>query len=157
MLFRSLIHQPNYSMLSRWVERGLLDTLERLGVGCIAFAPLAQGMLTSRYLKGVPKGSRASKGTSLPVDFLTDVTMQNIASLNDLAKERGQSLAQMTLAWVLRDPRVTSALIGASSVKQLDENLDALNNLTFTNGELRAIDAHAVDSGIDLWRDVATR
>ena len=127
-------------MLSRWVERGLLDTLERLGVGCIAFAPLAQGMLTSRYLKGVPKGSRASKGTSLPVDFLTDVTMQNIVRLNDLAKERGQSLAQMALAWVLRDPRVTSALIGASSVKQLDENLDALNNLTFTNGELRAID-----------------
>jgi L-glyceraldehyde 3-phosphate reductase len=147
-----LIHQPSYSMLNRWIEtEGLLDTLEQVGAGCIAFSPLAQGMLTSKYLDGVPEGSRASQGTSLSTQLLTDEVLGHIRALNEIAKQRGQSLAQMALAWALRDPRVTSVLAGASSVGQLEQNVAALDNLTFTDAELRAIDEHAVDSGIDLW------
>lgn len=152
-----LIHQPSYSLLNRWIEEQLLDTLESFGVGCIAFSPLAQGMLTSRYLDGVPSNSRAARGDSLPVEMLSEATMANIRALNSLASERGQSLAQMALAWALRDPRVSSVLLGASSVAQLDENLDALSNLAFSGEELEAIDRYAVESGIDLWRDVASR
>jgi L-glyceraldehyde 3-phosphate reductase len=146
-----LIHQPSYSMLNRWVEDGLLDVLEDEGVGCIAFSPLAQGMLTDRYLKGIPADSRAAQGKSLSPDLLTDQAMAHIRGLNDIAEQRGQSLAQMALAWVLRDPRVTSVLIGASSVPQLEANVAALDNLTFLDGELAAIDGDAVESGINLW------
>jgi L-glyceraldehyde 3-phosphate reductase len=147
-----LIHQPSYSMLNRWIEtEGLLDTLEQVGAGCIAFSPLAQGMLTGKYLKGIPEGSRASQDKSLSTDLLTEEALENIRALNEIAQQRGQSLAQMALAWVLRDQRVTSALIGASSVEQLEQNLGALDNLAFTDEELAAIDQHAVDSGIDLW------
>src|SRR3954469_10693228 len=147
-----LIHQPSYSMLNRWIEtEGLLDTLEQVGAGCIAFSPLAQGMLTGKYLDGVPEGSRASQGKSLSADLLTDEALHHIRALNDIAKRRGQSLAQMALAWALRDPRVTTVLIGASSVAQLEQNIGALGNLEFGDDELRAIDEHAVDSGIDLW------
>ena len=147
-----LIHQPSYSMLNRWIEtEGLLDTLADVGAGCIAFSPLAQGMLTDRYLDGVPAGSRASQGKSLSTDLLTDETLAHVRALNGLAQERGQSLAQLALAWALRDPRVTSVLIGASSVRQLDDSLGALERLDFTDDELTAIDAHAVDAGIDLW------
>jgi L-glyceraldehyde 3-phosphate reductase len=147
-----LIHQPSYSMLNRWIEtEGLLDTLERVGTGCIAFSPLAQGMLTGKYLDGVPEGSRASQGKSLSTEFLTDEALGRIRTLNEIATQRGQSLAQMALAWALRDPRVTSVLIGASSVSQLEQNVGALDNLAFNDDELWAIDEHAVDSGIDLW------
>ena len=147
-----LIHQPSYSLLNRWIEtEGLLDTLESVGAGCIAFSPLAQGMLTGKYLDGIPEGSRASQGKSLSTDLLTDEALGHIRTLNDIAKTRGQSLAQMALAWALRDARVTTVLIGASSVAQLDQNLGALNNLEFNDDELWAIDEHAVDSGIDLW------
>ena len=146
-----LIHQPSYSMLNRWVEDGLLDTLGELGVGCIAFSPLAQGMLTDRYLHGIPEGSRASKDGSLSPDLLTDTALDHIRALNDIALGRGQSLAQMALAWVLRDQRVTSVLIGASSVAQLDANIDTVDRLDFTADELAAIGGHAVDSGINLW------
>jgi L-glyceraldehyde 3-phosphate reductase len=152
-----LIHQPSYSMLNRWIEtEGLLDVLEDVGAGCIAFSPLAQGMLTGKYLDGIPEGSRATRGTSLSTDFLTDEALGHIRALNAIAQQRGQSLAQMALAWVLRDRRVTSALIGASSVAQLDQNLGALDNLAFTDEELAAIDEHAVDSGIDLWAAART-
>ena len=148
-----LIHQPSYSMLNRWIEtEGLLDTLEEVGVGCIAFSPLAQGMLTGKYLDGVPEGSRASQGRSLSTDLLTDEALGHIRALNDIAQQRGQSLAQLALAWALRDPRVTTVLIGASSVGQLEQNLGALDNLAFADDELAAIDQHAVDTGIDLWR-----
>ena len=126
------------------------------GIGCIAFSPLAQGLLTDRYLNGVPEGSRATKGDSLEMSMLSDQNLSHVRVLNGIAEARGQKLAQMALAWVLRDPRVTSALIGASSVQQLDENLDALNNLDFSADELARIDHDAVDSGIDLWRKVAT-
>ena len=147
-----LIHQPSYSMLNRWVEtEGLLDTLEDVGAGCIAFSPLAQGMLTSKYLDGVPEGSRASQGKSLSTDLLTEEALEHVRALNGIAEERGQGLAQMALAWALRDPRVTSVLIGASSVGQLEQNVGALQRLDFTEDELAAIDQHAVDSGIDLW------
>ena len=147
-----LIHQPSYSMLNRWVEtEGLLDTLEDVGAGCIAFSPLAQGMLTSKYLDGVPEGSRASQGKSLSTDLLTEEALEHVRALNGIAEERGQGLAQMALAWVLRDPRVTSVLIGASSVGQLEQNVGALQRLDFTGDELAAIDQHAVDAGIDLW------
>ena len=146
-----LIHQPSYSLLNRWIEGGLLDVLEAEGVGCIPFSPLAQGMLTSRYLNGIPEGSRASRPGSLSPDLLTDTALEHIRKLNELAQARGQSLAQMAIAWTLRDQRVTSALIGASSVKQLDENLDALDAPPFTEVELAAIDAHAVEAGINLW------
>jgi len=147
-----LIHQPSYSMLNRWIEtEGLLDTLEQVGAGCIAFSPLAQGMLTTKYLDGVPEGSRAAQGKSLSSELLTDEALGRIRTLNDIAKGRGQSLAQMALAWALRDPRMTTVLIGASSVGQLEQNVAALDNLTFSDDELWAIDEHAVDSGIDLW------
>jgi L-glyceraldehyde 3-phosphate reductase len=147
-----LIHQPSYSMLNRWIEtEGLLDTLEDVGAGCIAFSPLAQGMLTSKYLDGVPEGSRASQGKSLSTDLLTEEALGHVRALNGIAEERGQSLAQMALAWALRDPRVTSVLVGASSVGQLEQNVGALERLDFTDDELAAIDQHAVDSSIDLW------
>jgi L-glyceraldehyde 3-phosphate reductase len=147
-----LIHQPSYSMLNRWVENGLLDILEREGIGCIAFSPLAQGMLTDKYLAGVPEGSRAATpGTALKREMLTGERLEHIRALNAIAKRRGQTLAQMALAWVLKDPRITSVLIGASSPEQIRENVDALGNRGFTKEELDEIDAHAVDSGINLW------
>ena len=146
-----LIHQPSYSMLNRWIEGGLLNTLEREGVGCIAFSPLAQGMLTDKYLDGIPEGSRASRGTSLSTSLLTEENLQHVRRLNEIAKGRGQTLAQLAIAWALRDGRVTSALIGASSVAQLEENLAALNRLDFTEDELAAIDRDAVEAGINIW------
>jgi L-glyceraldehyde 3-phosphate reductase len=152
-----LIHQPSYSMLNRWIEtEGLLDTLEQVGAGCIAFSPLAQGMLTGKYLDGVPQGSRASQGKSLSTDMLSEQTLTHVRALNEIAQRRGQSLSQMALAWTLRDPRVTSVLIGASSVAQLDQNLGALDDLAFSEDELAAIDRHAVDAGIDLWEGPRT-
>jgi len=151
-----LIHQPSYSLLNRWIEGGLLDTLEAEGAGCIAFSPLAQGMLTTKYLDGVPSDSRMAANSSLSRDFLTDQNLSHIRALNDIAKRRGQSLAQMALAWCLRDERVTSLVIGASSVGQLDENLAALQNLEFSADELAEIDGHAVEGGVDLWRGSAT-
>lgn len=151
-----LIHQPSYSMLNRWVEDGLLDTLGELGVGCIAFSPMAQGLLTSKYLNGVPDGTRASKDTSFSTRLLSDDNIARVRALNDIAQARGQSLAQMAIAWVLRDERVTSALIGARHVKQLDDSLDALDNISFSQDELARIDHHATDGGIDLWRGVST-
>jgi L-glyceraldehyde 3-phosphate reductase len=146
-----LIHQPSYSMLNRWIEDGLLDVLGELGVGCIVFSPLAQGMLTDRYLDGVPNDSRAAEGTSLSPDLLSDEALARIRALNEIAGQRGQSLAQTALAWSLRDPRITSALIGASSVGQLDANVAALERLDFSPDELTEIDRHAVDSGINIW------
>jgi L-glyceraldehyde 3-phosphate reductase len=146
-----LIHQPSYSMLNRWIERGLLDVLEREGIGCIAFSPLAQGMLTSRYLDGVPPGSRASSDGSLSRDLLSEQNMAHVRALNEIAKGRGQTLAQMALAWALRDERVTSVLIGASSVAQLEENLGALRGPGFSAEEEEAIDRQAVDAGINIW------
>jgi len=146
-----LIHQPSYSMLNRWIEEALLDTVGELGVGCIAFSPLAQGLLTSKYLNGVPAGSRASLDKSLSTDQFTEQTIAHVRALNDMALGRGQTLAQMALAWALRDRRMTSLVIGASSVNQLDDSLGALENLEFTAEELSAIDKHAVDAGIDLW------
>jgi L-glyceraldehyde 3-phosphate reductase len=151
-----LIHQPSYSMLNRWIEAELLDTLELQGIGCIGFSPLAQGMLTDKYLEGVPAGSRASRGTSFAPEWLTEDTVAKLRHLNDLAAARGQSLAQMALAWTLRDQRMTSTLIGASSVSQLEHNLAALEQLEFDAEELRAIDAHATDAGIDLWAESST-
>ncbi|WP_055482605.1 L-glyceraldehyde 3-phosphate reductase [Sphaerimonospora mesophila] len=151
-----LIHQPSYSMLNRWIERGLLDVLDEEGVGCIAFSPLAQGMLTDRYLGGVPADSRAAQGKSLDPALLTEETMRHVRKLNEIAKARGQSLAQMALAWALRDRRVTSVLIGASSVRQLDDNLDAVKRLDFSAEELAAIDKDAVECGIDLWAGSST-
>ena len=146
-----LIHQPSYSMLNRWIEDGLLDTLGNLGVGCIAFSPLAQGMLTDRYLDGIPEDSRAARGGSLSKNLLTDEALSHIRSLNEIAKGRGQSLAQMALSWALRDDRVTSVLVGASSVRQLEDNLAAVEHLAFDADELSVIEKHAVDSGINLW------
>ncbi|MBO2460750.1 L-glyceraldehyde 3-phosphate reductase [Actinomadura violacea] len=146
-----LIHQPSYSMLNRWIEGGLLGTLEEEGAGCIAFSPLAQGMLTGKYLGGIPEGSRASKNTSFSSDLLTEENVRHVRTLNEIARRRGQSLAQMALAWSLRDARVTSALIGASSVAQLEENLAALDRLDFTPDELEAIDRDAVEAGINIW------
>jgi L-glyceraldehyde 3-phosphate reductase len=147
-----LIHQPSYSMLNRWVEEDLLDVLGANGVGCIAFSPLAQGMLTDKYLKGIPADSRAAQGKSLDPSLLSETAMQHIRSLNRLAKARGQSLAQMALAWVLRDNRVTSVLIGASSVAQLENSLACTENLEFSPAELTKIDRYAVDAGINLWQ-----
>jgi L-glyceraldehyde 3-phosphate reductase len=152
-----LIHQASYSLFNRWIEERLLDVLDDEGVGCIAFSPLAQGLLTDRYLDGVPEGSRASKGTSLASSMLNEKNLGHVRALNDIAKERGQKLSQLALAWALRDPRVTSVLIGASSVAQLDENLDALNSPSLSVEELARIDEHAVESGIDLWRGPATQ
>jgi L-glyceraldehyde 3-phosphate reductase len=146
-----LIHQPSYSMLNRWIEEELLDTLEEEGVGCIGFSPLAQGMLSDKYLDGIPEGSRASRSGSLSPDLISDETLAKVRALNDLARRRGQSLAQMALAWTLRDARVTSALIGASSVAQLEENVAALERLDFSSEELAEIDRYATESGINIW------
>jgi len=152
-----LIHQPSYSMLNRWVEtEGLLDTLAEVGAGCIAFSPLAQGMLTDKYLGGVPEGSRASQGKSLDPQMINERSLTHVRALDDLARSRGQSLAQLALAWALRDQRVTSVLIGASSVQQLEQNVVALDRLEFTDDELAAIDQHAVDAGIDIWQSFRT-
>ena len=146
-----MIHQPSYSMLNRWIEPDLLDALGELGIGCIVFSPLAQGMLTDKYLDGIPEGSRASRESSLSPDLLTPEALEKIRALNEIAAKRGQSLAQMAVAWVLRDERITSALVGASSVEQLEANVAALENLDFTPDELAEIDKHATDSGINLW------
>jgi len=146
-----LIHQPSYSMLNRWIEPDLLDALGDLGIGCIAFSPLAQGMLTSKYLAGIPEGSRASWPSSLSPHLITDEALENIRALNDLAAGRGQTLAQMAIAWVLRDERVTSALIGASSVEQLEDNIAAVDRLGFTDAELAEIDRYAIDGAINIW------
>jgi len=151
-----LIHQPSYSMLNRWIEDRLLDVLGGEGIGCIAFSVLAQGLLTDRYLNGIPPGSRASQDGSLTHDMLNDDNLARIRALNDIARGRNQSLAQMAIAWALRDPRVTSVLIGASSVAQLEQNASALDHLEFTSHELVAMDSYAVDGGIDLWRTPAT-
>jgi L-glyceraldehyde 3-phosphate reductase len=148
-----LIHQPSYSMVNRWVEQGLLDTLNELGVGCIAFSPLGQGLLTNKYLNGVPGDARAARDGSFSKDFLTPETLQHVRALNALAQERGQTLAQMAIAWVLRDKRVTSALIGARSVEQLEDSLSALRNPDFSEDELARIDTLATDAGIDIWKD----
>ncbi|MDQ2837825.1 MAG: L-glyceraldehyde 3-phosphate reductase [Actinomycetota bacterium] len=150
------IHQPSYSMLNRWVEGGLLDTAAEVGAGVIAFSPLAQGMLTDRYLDGVPADSRMAEDSSLSRELLTEQNLSHIRALNELAGRRGQSLAQLALAWVARDQRVSSVLIGASSVRQLEQNLAALDNQSFTEAELAEIDQHAVEGGIDLWREAAT-
>jgi len=146
-----LVHQPSYSMLNRWIEPDLLDVLGDLGIGCIAFSPLAQGMLTDRYLHGIPEGSRASENSSLSPDLLGDEAMEKVRALNDVAAARGQSLAQMAIAWVLRDARVTSALVGASSVEQLEANLGAVERLGFSDDELAEIDRHATDAGVNIW------
>jgi L-glyceraldehyde 3-phosphate reductase len=146
-----LIHQPSYSMLNRWIEPELLDVLGELGMGCIVFSPLAQGMLTTKYLDGIPPGSRASRESSLSPRLLTEQTLAKIRALNDVAAGRGQSLAQMALAWTLRDPRVTSTLIGASSVEQLEENVRVLERLDFDDAELTEIDRYATESDINLW------
>jgi L-glyceraldehyde 3-phosphate reductase len=149
---RLLIHQPSYSMLNRWIEPELLDVLGEEGVGCITFSPLAQGMLTDKYLDGIPAGSRATREVgSLSPDLLTDEALDRIRALNEIAAGRGQTLAQMALAWTLRDDRVTSTLIGASSVEQLEENVAALDRLDFTEDELAEIDRHATDTGINIW------
>jgi len=148
-----LIHQPSYSMLNRWIEGGLLDVLGREGVGAIAFSPLAQGMLTDRYLDGIPADSRAAQGKSLATDLLTEENLAHVRTLNEIARDRGQSLAQLALAWALRDERVTSVLVGASSVAQLEDNVAAVDNLGFTDDELSAIDKHAVNAGINLWAE----
>jgi L-glyceraldehyde 3-phosphate reductase len=150
-----LIHQPSYSLLNRWVEKGLLDELERQGMGCIVFSALAQGLLTDRYLDGVPADSRAARQDStIPGDHLDEATLGHVRRLDEIARDRGQKLAQLALQWVLRDRRVTSAVIGASSVEQLDTNLDALDGPPLEDAELAAIDQDAVDAGIDLWAGV---
>jgi L-glyceraldehyde 3-phosphate reductase len=149
-----LIHQPSYSMLNRWIEGGLLDELEQQGMGCIVFTPLAQGLLTDRYLDGIPADSRAAQGKSLLPEHLDESILNHVRALNEIAQERGQALAQMALAWCLRDPRVTSTVIGASSVRQLETNVAALGNLEFSAEELAAIDRDAVEAGINLWAGV---
>jgi L-glyceraldehyde 3-phosphate reductase len=148
-----LIHQPSYSLLNRWIEPDLLDVLGRDGVGCIVFSPLGQGLLTGRYLDGIPQGSRVAEGRWMDESFLTDERLDRIRGLNEIAQRRGQTLAQMAVAWVLRDPRVTSALVGASSVEQLDDTLGALDRLEFSDDELAEIDRYAVDSGINMWEE----
>jgi L-glyceraldehyde 3-phosphate reductase len=150
------IHQPSYSLLNRWIEGGLLDTCAKVGAGVIAFSPLAQGMLTDKYLDGVPAESRMAANSSLPAELLTEENLQRIRALNKIAGRRGQSLAQLALAWAARDERISSVLIGASSVRQLEQNIAALDNPSFTADELAEIDQHAVEGGIDLWREVAT-
>jgi L-glyceraldehyde 3-phosphate reductase len=146
-----LIHQPSYSLLNRWIEEDLLDVIGREGVGAIVFSPLAQGMLTDKYLEGIPEGSRASLDRSLSPDMISDQNLAHVRALNELARDRGQSLAQMAIAWTLRDPRVTSSLIGARSVEQLEDSLGSLQRLDFSDDELAEIDRHAVDSGINVW------
>jgi L-glyceraldehyde 3-phosphate reductase len=147
-----LIHQPSYSLLNRWIEEDLLDVLGQEGVGCIVFSPLAQGLLTDKYLTGIPAESRAAEGRFLTADMLDQRTLGHVRALDAIARERGQTLAQMAIAWTLRDPRVTSSLIGARTVAQLDDSLGALDRLEFTDDELADIDRHAVEAGIDLWR-----
>ena len=151
-----LIHQPSYSMFNRWIESGLLDVLEAEGVGCIPFTALAQGLLTDRYLGGIPADSRAAQGKSLDPSILNEDTLGRIRGLQEIAAGRGQTLAQLALSWVLRDRRVTTTLIGASSVKQVEDNVAAVSNLEFSDDELKAIDEFAVDSGVDLWAQVRT-
>jgi L-glyceraldehyde 3-phosphate reductase len=146
-----LIHQPSYSLVNRWIEEDLLGVLDEQGVGCIVFSPLAQGLLTDRYLDGIPEGSRASKAVFFDSGWLSDDNLGHVRALDEIAKSRGQSLAQMAVAWVLRDQRVTSALVGASSVRQLDDTLAALGKRDFSDDELAAIDEHAVDLGINIW------
>jgi L-glyceraldehyde 3-phosphate reductase len=147
-----LIHQPSYSLVNRWIEESLLDTLGELGVGCIAFSPLAQGLLTDKYLNGIPSDARAARSGSFSPDFLTEQNLAHVRALDALAKERGQSLAQMAISWVLRDPRVTSALIGARNLRQLEDSLAAARNLEFSADELARIDQYATDAGIDIWK-----
>lgn len=147
-----LIHQPSYSMLNRWIEKELLATLDELGTGCIAFSPLAQGLLTNKYLKGMPETARASTAGSFPKEFLSEENLNRVRALNDIAKGRGQTLAQMAISWTLRDKRVTSALIGARNVEQLDDSLDAVKKLQFTDAELHEIDRYAQEGAIDLWK-----
>jgi L-glyceraldehyde 3-phosphate reductase len=151
-----LIHQPSYSMFNRWIEHGLLDVLGDQGVGCIAFSPLAQGLLTDKYLSGVPAGSRAAGNGSLFPEMLSDDNLARARALSAIAERRGQRLAQLAIAWTLRDSRISSALIGASSVAQLEQNLGALDNLDFSAEELAEIDQFAVEGGIDLWRTPST-
>jgi L-glyceraldehyde 3-phosphate reductase len=150
------IHQPSYSLLNRWVEGGLLDTTAEVGAGVIAFSPLAQGMLTDRYLDGIPADSRMAENSSLPRELLSEQNLNHIRALHDIAQRRGQSLAQLALAWVARDERVSSVLIGASSVAQLEQNVAMLDNLEFSAEELAEIDQHAVEGGIDLWREASS-
>jgi L-glyceraldehyde 3-phosphate reductase len=146
-----VIHQPSYSMLNRWVEEGLLDVLEELGIGCIVFSPLAQGLLTNRYLDGVPPDSRAVDGDSFDMGMLRDENLSRVRALDEVARGRGQTLAQMAISWVLREPRVTSALIGASRWSQIEDALGALDNLEFSSDELAQIDRHAVEGDINIW------
>jgi L-glyceraldehyde 3-phosphate reductase len=146
-----LIHQPSYSMLNRWVEQGLLEVLEQEGIGCIAFSPLAQGLLTTKYLNGIPDSSRASRDGSFRKAMLSERTLDKVRALNEIAAQRGQTLAQMALAWVLRKPAITSALIGASSWPQIKECLGALHNLKFSTAELQRIDQHAIDADLNIW------
>jgi len=146
-----VLHQPSYSMLNRWVENGLLDVLEQEGVGCIAFSPLAQGLLTAKYLQGVPASSRASQDGSFHKSMLSERNLSHVSSLDQIAQQRGQSLAQMALAWVLRKPAITSALVGASRWSQIEECLGALKNLQFSPDELQKIDQYAVDSSLNIW------
>jgi L-glyceraldehyde 3-phosphate reductase len=151
-----LIHQPSYSLLNRWIEDGLLDVLEREGIGCIVFSPLGQGLLTGKYLDGVPEHSRVRRSNSFSPDLLGDETLARVRALNEIAARRGQTLAQLAIAWVLRDPRVTSALLGASSVAQLEQNVAALQGLDFDPAELEEIDRYAVESGINIWARSST-
>jgi L-glyceraldehyde 3-phosphate reductase len=148
-----VIHQPSYSLLNRWIEHELLEALGELGVGCIAFSPLAQGMLTDKYLNGIPASSRAARESSLSPTLITEETLVKVRQLNELASRRGQTLAQMAIAWVLRDRRVTSALVGAASVAHVEANVAALDNLEFSADELAEIDRHATESGINLWAE----
>jgi L-glyceraldehyde 3-phosphate reductase len=152
-----LIHQPSYSILNRWIEPDLVETLGELGVGCITFSPLAQGVLTDRYLNGIPEGSRASRNDSLAPETLTPAALAKVHGLNAVAAARGQSLAQMALAWTLRDPRITSTLLGASSVAQLEQNLGALDNVAFSDDELAAIDGHAPEGAVNIWAGSSDR
>jgi L-glyceraldehyde 3-phosphate reductase len=151
-----LIHQPSYSLLNRWIEDGLLEVLGEEGVGCIVFSPLAQGLLTDRYLHGIPEGSRASRPGSLSADMLSDQNLAKVRALNQIAARRGQTLAQLAIAWTLRDPRVTSALVGASSVRQLEDNVAALDNLGFGDDELAEIDRYATEGDLNIWAGSST-
>jgi L-glyceraldehyde 3-phosphate reductase len=148
-----LIHQPSYSMLNRWVEEGLLQTLDELGVGCIAFSPLAQGLLTNKYLNGIPNNSRVTMEDSFQKQLLSEENLKRVRALDEIARRRGQTLAQMAIAWVLRDKRVTTALIGARNVEQLDDSLDAVKKLDFSDEQQKEIDRYAQDAGIDIWKD----
>ncbi len=148
-----LIHQPSYSMLNRWVEDGLLQTLDELGVGCIAFSPLAQGLLTNKYLNGIPNNSRVTMEDSFQKQFLSEENLKRVRALDEIARRRGQTLAQMAIAWVLRDKRVTTALVGARNVEQLNDSLDALKKLDFSDEQRKEIDGYAQDVGIDIWKD----